>query len=79
MDVAPVGGGRAAGEHAVPVAELHSLAESGGDDPLRAAVVQRHPVGVEHDAGDAGVAGDPPRLGGGEDRPEPGEKTSMNV
>jgi hypothetical protein len=41
VDVAPVGGCGAAGEHAVPVAALHGPADVGWYDPLGAAHVQR--------------------------------------
>jgi hypothetical protein len=72
MDVAPVGGGGAAGEHAVPVAAFDGAAQMRRDDPLVAADVQRQPVGAHHHPGDRGVAGQPAGAGGGDPRPEPG-------
>src|SRR4051812_47064490 len=52
VHVAPVGGGVAAGEYAVPIPVVHRPAQLGWADPLVAAVVQQLPVGAEHDAGD---------------------------
>ena len=67
VDVAPVGGGVAAGEDAVPVADLDRPAQVRRDEPLGAAQVQRLPVGADDDAGDVAVAGQPAGPGGGDD------------
>src|SRR3954451_7653769 len=60
MDVAPVLRRRAAGEHAGPVTELDGLAQVRWHDPVAAAQVQRHPVLIDLDGGDAAVAGQRP-------------------
>jgi hypothetical protein len=70
MNVAPVGGGLAAGEDAVPVADLGGLAQWGRGDPPGAAVVEQLPVGAHHDAADVAVAGQPTGPGGGDGGPE---------
>ena len=51
MDVAPVAGRVAAGEHAVPIAQLDRPAQLRRDQSPGPPVVQRHPVGAEHDPG----------------------------
>ena len=74
VHVAPVGGGGAAGEHAVLVPSFHGLAQPGGDHPVVPAQIQRHSLGGHHDPGDAAVAGQPAGAGGGDARPEPGPR-----
>lgn len=64
VDVAEPAGCFAAGEDAVLVAVFDRAADVGGDDPLGAADVEGEPVGVEHDPGDRGVAGQPAGAGG---------------
>src|SRR3712207_6678860 len=71
VDVAPPGGRAAAGEHTAAVAHLRGAAHVGREQPHRAAVVQRHPVGAHHDPGDSLVAGQPAGPRGGDRGPEP--------
>jgi haloacetate dehalogenase len=66
VDVAPVAGGVAAGEHAVPVALLDGSAQARWGDPFGAAVVQWLAFGADDDAGDVAVAGQPAGAGGGD-------------
>ena len=65
VDVTPPGGCRAAGEHAAAVAHLRGPAHVRREQPHRAAMLQRHPVGAQHDPGHLPVAGQPagPRRG----------------
>ena len=72
VDVAPVTGCLAAGEHAVPVAGLDRPPQVGRDQPDGAPQVQRLPLRAEGEPGDRPVAGRPAGPGGGEDRAEPG-------
>ena len=72
VDVAPVGGGAAAGEDAVRSRTSTARRRWGGDDPVGAAQVQRLPVGADDDPGDVAVAGQPAGPGGGDLGAEPG-------
>ena len=59
MGVAPGGGGGAAGEGAVPVAEPEGFGLGGGEVPQASSPVQDVPVGGQDDGDDGAVAGQP--------------------
>src|SRR6478672_9108412 len=64
VELAPVGGGVTAGEHAALVAQFGGLADVRREDALGAADVHRAGVGVEDDPGEGAVAERPAGAGG---------------
>ena len=64
MSVAITGPGLAPGDHTTPVPSVEGGSDPWGDHPGGPPHIQRHPLRVDHQAGERRVAGDPTqRLG----------------